>query len=284
MTQILIGADPEVFVKGADGRHISAYGMVKGDKKNPFKVDKGAVQVDGMALEFNIDPASTCEEFVDNIYSVMGTLQGMIDEEIDPVPVAEFGAEYMAQQPKEATEMGCEPDFDAWSGEANERPDEKKDFRTGAGHIHIGWTTDADINSAEHKRDCIFITKALDLLLYSLAPLWDDDTKRMELYGKMGAYRPKSYGLEYRVLSNAWLKSPVITSFVYKLVTQVIKQALEGTLNNVGGYPNTAYGECFRSRQRYVTTRDYFDNLGITLTEDLFNNYLEVVEVMRNEK
>lgn len=55
-----IGADPEVFV-GREGQFFSAHGLVPGNKRRPHKVDRGAVQVDGMALEFNIDPASSYE-------------------------------------------------------------------------------------------------------------------------------------------------------------------------------------------------------------------------------
>jgi len=56
MTQILVGCDPEYFVK-KNGIFQSAHGLIMGDKKNPQKVRNGAVQVDGMAVEFNIDPA-----------------------------------------------------------------------------------------------------------------------------------------------------------------------------------------------------------------------------------
>ena len=48
--QILLGTDPEVFMK-QHGKFISAHGMVEGDKENPYLVKDGAVQVDGMALE-----------------------------------------------------------------------------------------------------------------------------------------------------------------------------------------------------------------------------------------
>jgi len=54
--KILVGCDPELFVK-KDGVLVSAHGLVQGSKEHPFRVSKGAVQVDGMALEFNIDPA-----------------------------------------------------------------------------------------------------------------------------------------------------------------------------------------------------------------------------------
>ena len=61
MAKILVGCDPEVFV-AQGGVFKSAYNLIKGDKKNPQKIRSGAVQVDGMALEFNIDPAATENE------------------------------------------------------------------------------------------------------------------------------------------------------------------------------------------------------------------------------
>ena len=51
---ILIGADPELFVK-KDGVVVSGHDLIQGTKADPFPVQDGAVQVDGMALEFNIE-------------------------------------------------------------------------------------------------------------------------------------------------------------------------------------------------------------------------------------
>src|SRR3546814_9474953 len=36
------------------------------------------------------------------------------------------------------------------------------------------------------------------------------------MYGAAGAFRTKPYGVEYRVLSNAWLKDSKLMSWVYK--------------------------------------------------------------------
>jgi hypothetical protein len=54
----MIGCDPEIFVKKG-GKLIAATGLVPGDKKKPFRVMGGAVQVDGLALEFNTDPVAS---------------------------------------------------------------------------------------------------------------------------------------------------------------------------------------------------------------------------------
>jgi hypothetical protein len=45
---------------------------------------------------------------------------------------------------------------------------------------------------------------------------YDNDVERRELYGKAGAYRPKPYGCEYRVLSNRWLTSSTLIGWVFR--------------------------------------------------------------------
>ncbi len=230
--KLLIGADPEVFVMQG-GKFVSAHGLVEGTKDVPFAVDCGAVQVDGMALEFNIDPAANSKEFEHNISTVMSILDGMVpDHTLNPVPTATFGAEYMSQQPEEATEMGCDPDFNAWTGgDINPKPDSGADFRTGAGHIHIGWTKDVDINNPDHLEACITVVKQLDWSLGILSTLFDKDVKRRNLYGDWGAFRPKSYGVEYRVLSNAWLQDPRLVKWVYATVTSAVQRLYKGEHN-----------------------------------------------------
>jgi hypothetical protein len=159
---ILIGCDPEVFVK-RNGLFESAHNLIKGDKKNPFKVDKGAVQVDGMALEFNIDPAADENEFLINVQCVYDIMKSMVPGyEVVATPVADFSFEYLKQQPKEALELGCDPDFNAWNGLANPRPDGERPMRTASGHVHIGWTKDENINEAGHRERGQLVARQMD--------------------------------------------------------------------------------------------------------------------------
>jgi hypothetical protein len=215
--EFTVGADPEFFVaKG--GKPVSAHGLVPGNKKNPMKVRKGAVQVDGMALEFNIDPASTQEEFVTNLDVVLKTILGMVPGyEMFDKPVAEFGAAYIRKQPDEAKMLGCEPDFNAYTKDANPRPDADTPFRTASGHVHIGWTNGVDPHDPGHFEACCTLSKMLDLRLGVPSLIWDKDKKRRQLYGQAGCFRPKPYGMEYRVLSNAWLNPalPHLRKFVF---------------------------------------------------------------------
>jgi len=223
--KILLGADPEIFVRErATGELASAHGLVKGDKKNPFPVPLGAVQVDGMALEFNIDPAEE-GDFERNITSVMRTLEKMCPKyDLVPEAVAHFGHDLIQAQPFEARELGCEPDFNAWDdGRPNNPPNIDTPFRTGAGHIHIGWCEDVDNNHWEHIEACHMVCKQLDFLLALPALLFDTGGKeRRELYGAAGAYRPKSYGVEYRTLSNFWISEPRYIQWVEKVTRLAI--------------------------------------------------------------
>lgn len=211
---MLVGADPEVFAKRG-GVYVSAHNLIPGTKDRPHPVPSGAVQVDGMALEFNIDPADSEDEFVYNIQEVLAHLRGMVpDYEVVADPVARFTKEYMDAQPEESLELGCNDDWNAWSGEVNEVPDQENSFRTGAGHVHLGWTEGAD--GEAHLGMCTEFVKQSDFYLGLPSVLYDDDTARREMYGKAGAFRPKSYGVEYRVLSNKWLVNEQLTRWVFK--------------------------------------------------------------------
>ena len=231
-TEFLIGADPECFIREkVTGKLVSAHGMLPGDKKNPHKVKYGAVQVDGMAAEFNIEPAKSKKGFIRNVKSVLATIQEMVGDEYELVftPTAHFGKELIDAQPPEAKELGCDPDYDAWTGEVNPIPNVDMPFRTGAGHIHIGWTKGQDPNNADHVKVCRHLIKNLD---YITAPtmLIDKDTERRKLYGNIGAFRPKPYGVEYRTPSNFWLASEEYMGVMYDMVKAAITLQYFNTL------------------------------------------------------
>ncbi len=226
MLKLKVGCDPEVFVH-KEGSFHSAWGLIKGDKLNPTPVNLGAVQVDGMALEFNIDPANSEEEFKHNIDVVLAQLALMVpDYRIMAVPVANFGEEYIKAQPDEAKELGCNPDYNAYTGEENPRPNADLPFRTAAGHVHVGWTEDQDPHSDQHFSQCIAAIKQFDVFLGIPSIIYDSNTQRRGMYGKAGAFRPKPYGVEYRVLSNVWVGSAALQGWVYR-ATKAALEALE---------------------------------------------------------
>lgn len=257
--EILIGADPEVFVRNRLG-FMSGHDLIPGTKENPYVVDGGAVQVDGTALEFNIDPAKTRVEFVGSVVHVFNQLEQMAQAK-DPsirliaTPVADFDPQVFMAIPDEAKKLGCNPDFNAWTGDANPTPVGDRPFRTGSGHVHVGWCSGADCGDIGHLELCQRVVRQLDYYLGIYSLLWDKDNRRRELYGKAGAYRPKAYGLEYRVLSNRWLASPELTGWVYDTTRRALSDLMDGK------YLPDQYGDL---AQKIIDTNqtDWFDTYG----------------------
>lgn len=217
-----IGADPEVFM-GKGTQFVSAHGAVPGDKLNPTKVENGAVQVDGMALEFNIDPAHSFEEFDNNLTSVQNTLKGMIGDHnfIEDVSVF-FDEEFTKDIPAENLMLGCSADFNGWTMQETPKPDGEALMRTAGGHVHVGGFFTSSPFQYPHYDHCGRLARLLDETLGVYSILWDKDDKRRSMYGQAGCFRPKKYGMEYRTLSNAWIFQPKLRLFVYESVKEAL--------------------------------------------------------------
>jgi hypothetical protein len=215
----MIGADPELFMKHPDtGDFVSAHDRIPGTKKEPHKVPFGAIQVDGTALEFNIDPANSADEFTRNILNVKETITNYVPGyNVVAEPVATFKPDYFDWDiPPIAKELGCDPDYNAYTLMVNPRPNPgNRPIRTGAGHIHIGWTENEDVFDDKHFAVAAKVARQMDYYLGIHSLLWDSDTTRRKLYGQAGAFRPKPYGVEYRTLSNRWLSDPHLIRWVY---------------------------------------------------------------------
>lgn len=232
---ILIGADPELFAVDEKNNPVSVHDLIQGDKWSPVKVPHGAIQVDGVAAEFNIDPAASFDEFKRNIRHVQRLLDLSVMAKNSKLrlvaqPSVFFTESYLNSLPITVRELGCNPDFNAYSGKENVKPNAASNMRTGAGHVHVSWfdTIDDLAINKKHFKDCCEIVKALDITVGEHSTVWDSDTKRQSLYGAPGAFRPKDYGLEYRVLSNAWLNQDWTMQFVYEAVKATVERWLEG--------------------------------------------------------
>jgi len=233
--EFTFGADPEVFVKKGN-KNVSAHGLIPGTKAEPFPVNKGAVQVDGMALEFNIEPAKSAIGFKENLATVLKQMGDMVpDHTLVIKPTMNFSKKVMEESPEEALALGCEPDYNAYTEDMNPRPKAPGNFRTGGGHIHIGWDNDIPIDDPSHLDACRAVVKQMDAYIGVLSLLWDDDDKRRSVYGKAGAFRPKSFGVEYRSLSNAWLAHPEIHASLVLLMSRALS-----SLFVYGGKPITS--------------------------------------------
>jgi hypothetical protein len=203
------GCDPEVFIVDAEGNPVSAAGLIPGTKHEPYWIGDVAIQVDGMAAEFNIKPVTRFEEFNDRIVRALDELKSRLPEghSLSIVPSVVFSEDVFYAAPEEAKAMGCSPDFDAWSGDLFEPPQtlDNPFMRCAGGHIHVGWADDLEIEDEQHILNCRDLSKQLDWHIGTWSVRLDRDKARRRLYGKAGAFRPKPYGVEYRTPSNFWI-------------------------------------------------------------------------------
>ncbi len=228
---LLIGCDPEVFLRNKKtGLFESAGGRFPGTKDKPHKVDKGAIQVDGLALEFNIEPAEDEEEFSNNIETVKAQLLEEVlkvdkDLELVFVPFATFPNDYFKKIPKEYKVLGCDADFSCVNGSKNSSPSiQEIPIRTAAGHVHIGYTENENVTGAEHKEDCRFIANWFHICKTRFYPNTVEEHRRLQHYGFNGAFRPKSYGVELREFSNLWVRTPENQKKMFRMLISGMKK------------------------------------------------------------
>lgn len=242
---ITIGSDPEVFVKNMKtGRFVSVEDrkrvLIPGDKKSPYEVKGGAIQKDGVAAEFNINPSESWGEFSDNLLNVSTELNRRI-KEYNPnyamvaSPVAKFRQAYFDRLPDTTKVLGCDPDFNPYKeGEPYPSPEIEGPIRVGGGHIHVGWYSKAnfvDPSYEGHIKDCVLVAQQLDKYLGGVEKFWNSDTERQKYYGKPGAFRPKPYGLEYRPLANAWLNDWQVARKVFYITLGVMRKLDNASLD-----------------------------------------------------
>lgn len=238
--EFTIGSDPECFV--TDGEDIvSIYGKMPGTKENPYKVTDGAIQVDGFATEFNTEPTPLVKEgekiFSQSVTKVYNQMRPYLLEHglaFSPVISKIFTSKFLDAQPEASKELGCDPDYNVWTGLTNTSPPANTRQRVVGGHIHIGWGQGFESNDPEHILTCKEVVKQLDVVvgLSSVLDTPDErvmqEVNRRKQYGKAGSFRIKPYGVEYRTLSNYWVFNPALRDSVYRRCVFAIDQLVSG--------------------------------------------------------
>lgn len=236
--KIGVGVDPEFFVIDTEmQRYCSAHELVPGTKEEPHPLKHGAVQVDGVAIEYNTEPAYTALEFVQNNTEVIKQIREMVPKRYEFIfePQIKFDKYYFDKHiPDGPKELGCMPDYNAWSKTMNPRPSPPASaatMRTASGHIHVSWTSGASVDDPSHRYDCELVVRALESTLFPWVKYWDKDKERASLYGKPGAFRYKPYGIEWRTPSNAWLNHPEIWEWLFEAIQWTMTKLFANELN-----------------------------------------------------
>lgn len=209
------GADPELFLINPNGYFVSAIGKIGGTKEEPRPIENYghgfSVQEDNVAVEFNIPPAKSLEEFRGSIQKMMAYLSeevAKLNLTLAAVPSARFPESELEDE--RAFIFGCDPDYNVYTHARNPAPRSEDIFlRSCGGHLHLSW------DNPEKLQDRVNMIIAHDLFVGVPSIILDMDDRRRKLYGQAGAFRHKPYGVEYRTCSNFWLSSPQYVDWFY---------------------------------------------------------------------
>jgi hypothetical protein len=232
-----LGSDPEfLIIDKTTKQPVSAIRLLpEHGKSNKVQIsDDQQMFYDNVLLEFNVKPASTFTEFRENLGKCLSFAEKFLSTKN-----AKLAMQASTTFPKsecenpEASMFGCDPEYNIYKRSPEglimrvEPPVVTTTFRTCGGHIHIGHpiaTTDRSRGG-----DPPLVVKLMDAFVGSTALLLDKDPTsqaRRDLYGGAGTHRVASYGLEYRTLSNFWIRSPHLVKIMFQLTRQVIELAI----------------------------------------------------------
>ena len=206
---------------------VPSQGIVKGTKAHPFELEHGVTHRDNVLCEIGMEPADNPEDFVRNIRLTMEALQNEILDPFDVVP--HIVPSYILQPEQlyhpEANRVGCDPDFNCYTGEENPTPSliRAGNFRCGSGHIHASFECKGGITPYTQR----VAARSMDRFvgLQSVRQDLEGMARKNKLYGKAGAYRPKPYGIEYRVPSNWWLRNAAFQTWIFRHTKAAIVHA-----------------------------------------------------------
>lgn len=194
---------------------------------------KSKIIIDGVQAELNPRP-NTCRANLGNEISacfrkIYSDLKMKNSFDIDFSPVIEVSKKEMDSLSEKSKQFGCAPSKNIYNtpSKIKVNPAEYR-YRSAGGHIHLSGNDTSSKSAISHPERLV---PMLDIVLGNTCVLLDRNEmmkERRKIYGRAGEYRLPAHGLEYRTLSNFWLLSYPLMSFVMglsKLSVSIIGQS-----------------------------------------------------------
>lgn len=203
-----LGADPELFLRDEKGAIVPSDVLIPED-------GLGGVVRDGVQAELH-PGAFVCRASMGNQLKLIIT--GLADRartkglRLDFSQVIEIPKAQFDKLPMTSKLLGCMPSLNAYKVAPIRVNPNTYRKRSAAGHIHLGLSP----LILENGKD-VLLVKLLDAILGNTCVMIDRDPQaavRRRNYGRAGEYRRPKHGLEYRTLSNFWLRDYKLFSFV----------------------------------------------------------------------
>ncbi len=287
--QFPIGADPEFFFTRA-GRIVGAERVLpKAGLKTRDGLDSKVI-IDGVQAELNPIPSICRANFGNHIKACFVTLRKELEARegralgISTSQMVQVSQKELDRLTDENKKFGCDPSLNTYKekGPSVQIEDMNKfKPRMAGGHLHFGkpksvWVGNDSI--VEALSDPARTVPILDLLLGNTCVLIDKGTgpaKRRKYYGRAGEYRMPEHGIEYRTLSNFWLHSYQLTSFVTGMGRAAVN-IVASSIRNGANYDKILSEFVSKAKvQKAINNNDF--NLAWNNYQKIKNYYLELV-------
>lgn len=248
---IMMGCDPELFFE-REGRIIGAEKVVpeagistKGSAPEGFGKDRHFV-LDGVQIEMNPNAhpcrANLTNEFRVAFKALKKHLQEMTGVTASFRSVIEVDKIELDSLSEKSRILGCAPSNNIYDSKARVNVNPKTyRKRSAGGHIHVGLTAAPWYKGYDHLMKVREeLVPLMDVLVGLPSVLVDRDplaAERRKVYGRAGEHRLPAHGVEYRTLSNFWIRSNQLMSMVMGLTRLAVSVlATEYYVYETSGY------------------------------------------------
>lgn len=211
------GCDPEIFVTDAKGKVIPARTVLpkKAGRHTPAFYD-------GIQAEFCPDAGGCLEGLGSRIRTLLHSLQGEFRKKYKDAKLSIQNSVLLTQEEMDKLDdedvaFRCSESINIYNDVPGIREPRQYLWRFTGGHIHVGAHTSTGQKPVPVLHSMV---RAMDGIVgvasVSLARNFDTPERRKN-YGRAGECRFPQHGLEYRVLSNYWLCSPLIYHLTFEL-------------------------------------------------------------------
>lgn len=237
---ISYGTDPEGFFKFGDRIIGSEKVLTEGHLGSSYS---NKVVLDGVQFELNPLNSTDLKYVGRNIGYAFSLLRSQLS--LKPGVsvcfdgVVEVTREELDSLSEKSRILGCAPSRNIYGSRPITVDAKTYRKRSAGGHLHLGLTS-TNIYNQKSVDERNRLIPLLDIFVGNTCVLLDRDpnaAERRENYGRAGEYRLPKHGVEYRTLSNFWLRNHVLFTFVFgmaELATAVLNETLttENDLEN----------------------------------------------------
>lgn len=248
---VTLGCDPEFFFTGSNGKTTGAEkilpeagltykpGTYNHDGAHTALNDAPSkIVIDGVQAELNPRPNPCRANLANEISACFRDLHKTLKDRginVSFSPVVDITQAELDSLSEKSKTFGCAPSTNVYAQSTSKISVDPKKYlkRSAGGHIHLGWGG-SDRNKEALKNIEVMIP-ILDIIVGNTSVLIDRNPvnkERRKVYGKVGEYRLKEYGLEYRTLSNFWLQSYQIMSLMFGLSRLAVHVVAQSTTEN----------------------------------------------------